>query len=179
MIFPFLNKSAVKNMIIFIFCILINIQIKGQTHDNPLDKLAFFLGTWEHFNTTDSISHHYEKVLNGHFIKMKTEARFFPIDGEASQHQDEGFFSWDKVRNALVFRQFHSEGFINTYVLNSKTSTDKFYVFESEQVENGFGLIAKLTIELLSPNEYKMILHLGKRKDELEACQWINAKRKL
>ena len=50
-------------------------------------------------------------------------------------HEDEGFISFDRARRALVFRQFHTEGFVNHYVetVDSVTTT---IVFTSEAIEN-------------------------------------------
>src|SRR5690349_4029608 len=49
-------------------------------------------------------------------------------------HEDWGFVSYDSVRKALVLRQFHIEGFINQFVVQSESRNE--IVFVSEAIEN-------------------------------------------
>ncbi|NNF34817.1 MAG: hypothetical protein HKN68_11940 [Saprospiraceae bacterium] len=151
--------------------------MKCQGKLDLMDRFSYFLGQWEHNSTSDTISHTYKKVLSDQFIKMNTSAFFYGDDDGINTHTDEGYISYDQDRRKYVFRQFHSEGFINTYVLDEDKSTPVFYVWNSEHVENGFGLKAMLTIEIKNDDEYSMILHLGKEGESITACQWINAKR--
>jgi len=46
-----------------------------------------------------------------------------PKNPKGEVHQDAGFFSYDKTRKRLVLRQFHSEGFVNQYVLDRRLLT--------------------------------------------------------
>lgn len=164
--------------IVFFMALIVSSPIKSQDNADPLDRFTHLIGVWEHHSPSDTIMHVYKKVLGGKFIKMNTTAFFYGDDGEITTHSDEGYVSYDQDRKKYVFRQFHSEGFINTYVLDEDKSTPEFYVWVSEHVENGFGLKAMLTVEFKNHDEYSMILHLGKEVENLTACQWINAKRK-
>jgi hypothetical protein len=48
-------------------------------------------------------------------------------------HEDRGFISYDAGRKVFVFRQFHREGFVNTY---AAPPDGRPLVFTSEAIEN-------------------------------------------
>ena len=53
-----------------------------------------------------------------------------------------------------MLRQFHVEGFVNTYRLLPRSATDKRLVFESDQIENlTADWKARETYELISQDE--------------------------
>jgi hypothetical protein len=54
--------------------------------------------------------------------------------GEVHEHWS--LFSYDKARKAVMLRQFHQEGFVNTYRLMERRDDGKVLVFETEQIEN-------------------------------------------
>ena len=61
---------------------------------------------------------------------------------------------YDKARKKFVFRQFHQEGFANTYV-QDETSEAKKLVFISEAIENFRpGWRARETYLILNENEF-------------------------
>ena len=51
-------------------------------------------------------------------------------------HEDFGVISYDKSRKIFVFRQFHIEGFVNQYILESISPDGKTIVFITETIEN-------------------------------------------
>ena len=51
-------------------------------------------------------------------------------------HEDVGFISYDKAAQKLVLRQFHVEGFVNEYVLDSISSDGRTLVFVTRSIEN-------------------------------------------
>ena len=62
--------------------------------------------------------------------------------------------SYDTARKLFVFRQFHTEGFVNTYVQQPSTD-DKAFVFVSEDIENiPAGYRARETYTILSRDEF-------------------------
>lgn len=76
-------------------------------------------------------------------------------------HEDEGFFSFDRGRKRIVFRQFHVEGFVNQYVEDEGTSSDR-WVFTSEAIENiPPGWRARETYIVHGPNELEEIFELA------------------
>jgi len=69
-------------------------------------------------------------------------------------HNDMGIISYDKGRKKFVFRQFHVEGFVNTYV-QEESSDPKKMVFVSEAIENiSPGWRARETYFFLNENEF-------------------------
>jgi hypothetical protein len=54
---------------------------------------------------------------------------------KGEQHEHRGLFSFDRARKLLMLRQFHIEGFVNTYRLASEPGA-AILVFESEDFEN-------------------------------------------
>jgi hypothetical protein len=76
-------------------------------------------------------------------------------------HQDEGIFSFDRARKRLVFRQFHTEGFVNQYVEDSG-SASKAIVFTSEAIENiPAGFRARATYTVLGPDAFEEVFELA------------------
>ena len=62
--------------------------------------------------------------------------------------------SYDSVRNRFVFRQFHTEGFVNTYV-QEPTDAENTIVFVSEGIENiPAGWRARETYTISNDNEF-------------------------
>ena len=102
-----------------------------------------------------------------------------PKEGEekGEVHEDWGFFSYDSDREKIVFRQFLSEGFVNTYVLEPIEPGGKKLIFNSESTEGAGGMRARLTIELLNENEYRMSLDLASPGKDFFNCQTISMSR--
>jgi hypothetical protein len=73
---------------------------------------------------------------------------------KGEEHLDTAVFSFDRQRKQIVMRQFHVEGFINQYVLQSATSTT--FVFVSEAIENiPAGYRARETYRFISADEFE------------------------
>ena len=85
----------------------------------------FFTGAW----TGDSegqpgkgkYDRTYEFVMNNKFIEVKNKSTYPPSqnDPKGDVHEDHGFIRYDKVRKTFVLRQFHIEGFVNQYKIES------------------------------------------------------------
>jgi hypothetical protein len=80
----------------------------------------------------------YQFVLNGKFIEVRNKSIYPPSKENLKGyvHEDHGFISYDKARKTFVLRQFHSEGFVNEYVLESISPDGKTIVFVTESIEN-------------------------------------------
>lgn len=77
-------------------------------------------------------------------------------------HEDWEFFSLDQIRKTFVLRQFHVEGFVNQYVLESLSEDGKSFVFVSEHIENiPRGFKARLTFKILSEDEFQQTFDLA------------------
>ena len=77
-------------------------------------------------------------------------------------HEDIAYISYDKTRKIFVLRQFHIEGFVNQYKLDSLSADSKTIVFISENIENiPTGWRAKETYQLTSDTEFIEIFELA------------------
>jgi hypothetical protein len=80
----------------------------------------------------------YQFVLNNKFIELRNKS-VYPATKEKPKgyvHEDYGYISYDKARKKFVFRQFHAEGFVNQYVLESISPDGKTIAFVTESIEN-------------------------------------------
>ena len=81
-------------------------------------------------------------------------------DPKGETHEDVGYISYDRTRKAFVFRQFHVEGFVNTYV--ATPSTGSALAFTSEAIENiPAGFRARETYRPVSDGEWLEIFELA------------------
>jgi hypothetical protein len=108
---------------------------------DPWKPLERFVGAWQGTATGQAgegtVVRTYTKVMGGRFIQEVNTSTYPPQEknkkGEVHEHS--GMFSYDKQRKALMLRQFHIEGFVNTYKQVSEAGAVKL-VFESENFEN-------------------------------------------
>ena len=85
-----------------------------------------------------------------------------PANPKGEVHDHWSFLSYDKVRQSIVLRQFHVEGFVITYRLTSQDGADKRLVFESEHIENLRGeWKARESYEQLSADEFTETFELA------------------
>ena len=80
----------------------------------------------------------YQFVLNNKFIELRNKS-VYPASKERPKgyvHEDHGYISYDKSRKKFIFRQFHAEGFVNQYVLESISADGKTITFVTESIEN-------------------------------------------
>ena len=81
------------------------------------------------------------------------------------------------ARKLFVFRQFHTEGFVNTYV-PAADSDDKTLVFVSEAIENiPAGYCARETYTILSPDEFTECFEIAEPGKDFELYSEARLKR--
>jgi hypothetical protein len=124
----------------------------------PLQR---FIGEWTGTASGESgdgtVARTYRLVMNGRFIHETSVSRYPPQDknkaGEVHEHW--GVFSYDKARRLIVLRQFHVEGFVNTYRQAADPLRVAALAFESESFENfSNSWKARETYEFLSDDEF-------------------------
>lgn len=132
---------------------------QAETELDVWEPIQFLVGKWEGKGDGKSgistVWKEWHFVLNRNFLHMRTKAIFDPQEknprGEI--HEDQGYFSYDKARQKIVFRQFHVEGFVIQYVLESISDEGKSLTFVSEKIENGpAGLQAKIVYKIMDAN---------------------------
>lgn len=149
-----------KIIALLIFCPLVsNAQLSKQ--DSLWLPFKFFVGKWvgdsEGQPGKGKYERSYEVIFNKKFIEVKNKSTYPPSSnnpkGEA--HEDRGFISYDKGRKTFVLRQFHIEGFVNQFKIESFSPDGKTIVFMSESIENiPAGFRAKETYQIVSENEF-------------------------
>ena len=136
-------------------------------------------GSGPGFGGESRVRHTYEFVLQDRFIHSTTRSKFQPKeDGTPGEiHEDQGFFSFDSDRGKIVFRQFLSEGFVNTYVLEDPEPGAGVLVFTSESTEGAGGMAARLTFTLDGNDAYRLVLELASPGKDFSECQALDMER--
>lgn len=113
----------------------------------------------------------YVSVLNKKFIEVRNKSTYPPSkeNPKGEVHEDHGFISYDKGRKTFVLRQFHIEGFVNQYKIESISPDRKTIVFISESIENiPSGFRAKETYQFVNENEFTETFELAEPGKEFE-----------
>jgi hypothetical protein len=101
-----------------------------------------FIGSWsgtgDGHDGTGTYERSYQFVLNKKYIEVRNKTTYASTkeNPKGYVHEDVGYISYDKARKTFIFRQFHGEGFVNQYVLDSLSADKKTMVFVSEAIEN-------------------------------------------
>lgn len=172
-----------KKILLF-FLLTITLSLQGQ--ESRWESLNYFPGSWKGHETGKAGigegSRTYEFIMDGVYLFADNTSKFEPQEKnpEGELHKDWAFISYDKSRNLLALREFHSEGFVIQYILDSLESNEKKYVFISEAVKNAPpGMRAKVTIEIKSENEFLETFDLafpGKDYVEFLRNHWTRLK---
>jgi hypothetical protein len=132
-------------------------------HDtaDPWKPVAVLIGQWEGKASgqpgTGRAQREYKFILNEHFIHITNRSTYPPQqkNPKGETHEDIGFFSYDKRVRKLMLRQFHIEGFVNQFALQSIADDGRTLVFESIAIENiAPGWRARETYRVLSNDEF-------------------------
>ena len=121
----------------------------------------------------------YQLILDGRFIQETNTSTYAPREkskaGEVHHHMS--VFGYDETRNRLVFRQFHTEGFVNTYV-QEPGGDGGTLVFVTEAIENiPPGWRARETYTILNGNEFTERFDLAEPGREFELYSEAHFKR--
>jgi hypothetical protein len=149
-----------------------------QRQEEPQDvwkPFQFFVGQWEGTGEgkpgVSRGKQEFAFVLGGQYLQVRNESRFDPQEKnpKGEVHEDWGFFSYDRLRKAYVFRQFHVEGFVNQYVCSGPAGDGKTFVFLSEAIENlPPGFRARLTYRILDDNSFEQTFDLALAGQDME-----------
>jgi hypothetical protein len=147
--------------------------------------VRFFVGSWEGRGEgrpgVSKVEREYEFVLQDKFLEAKNKSVYEPQkdNPEGEIHEDWGFFSYDENTEKLVFRQFHAEGFVNHYVLDSLSADGKTLVFTTEAIENFWPKWrARETYRILNDNEFTETFELAPPDFDFELYMTNHFKRK-
>jgi hypothetical protein len=148
----------------------------GATED-PWSGVRRLLGVWEGtgsgFGTTAPVRHTWDFTLGGKFLRLET------VSGEPSAERgDVGYLGRNTDTGGLVFRQFFSEGFVNTYDVRVAAAPGDTIVFDHRETESAGGMGARLVLVFSGPDSYDMTLELAAPGEEFAACQTMTMERK-
>jgi hypothetical protein len=134
-------------------------------------------GRGEGFGQQSVVTHEWQFVMGGAFLRLETVSVAAGEDGPGEIHEDVGFMSWSGDDRVLRFRQFLSEGFVNTFQVETAADRDNTLVFEPEASEGAGGVLARMTFTFFGDDEYEAVLALGRRGGEFTSCQTMQMHR--
>jgi hypothetical protein len=156
----------------------------GEVEPVPSDPWApvrALEGTWkgqgEGFGQTSEVTHEWRFVMGGTFLRLETRSVARSETGDGEVHEDVGFVSWSSDDSVLRFRQFLSEGYVNTYRAEVAVDRERSLNFEPEASEGAGGMLARLTFTFLTDDSYEVVLALGRKGQEFKACQTMRMHR--
>lgn len=166
-----LGLRSRQALLIFVlgWALLIPSAAAGQQSDSnqksapsdPWKPLRPFVGNWEGESKgqpgVGKMERAYAFVLRDRFVQVSNKAVYPQQEKnpKGETHEDLGFFSYDRGLKKLVYRQFHVEGFVVQYTLESISEDGRSFVFTSTAIENiGPGWVARETYRLLSDDEF-------------------------
>jgi len=140
--------------------------------ENKLEKLNFLIGAWtgqgESFGQTAAVEHRFEYILQNKFIQSSTRSISRNADGEVTEiHEDLGIYSYDPDRDVVVLREFYTEGYVNTYLMEE---TETGFVFTTERTQGAGGLRARLSYIVISEDAFEETLDLASPGKDFSFC---------
>lgn len=141
--------------------------VAQQASPDNLAVLAPLIGKWtgtsEGQPGNGAVERDYERVLRSRFIRGRNRNTYPPQEKnpKGEIHEDEGLFSFDRARKRIVFRQFHGEGFVNTYVQDVEANPGTVS-FTTDSIENiPAGWRARETYLFHGPDEIEEVFELA------------------
>jgi hypothetical protein len=141
---------------------------ENNTEEDIWEQFRYFEGEWTGKETGKAGvgvgERTFEFIMNETYLYYKNVSRFEPQEKnpKGETHEDWTFFSFDKNRRKYILREFHSEGFVNQYVLDHVSKDNHSFVYVSENIENGIpGLKTRVTYKILNSHKFKEIFELA------------------
>ena len=154
------------------------------TRSDNWRPLKSLVGIWEGTGNgqpgVSKIQREYRLVLNEKFIQVQNKSTYDPQpkNPKGEVHEDWGMISFDKGRKRFVLRQFHVEGFVNQFVMNS-SDEGKTIVFTSESIENiPSGFRARETYKIVGADEFIEIFEIAEPGKDFEVYSENHFRRK-
>ncbi len=161
------------------------VAVSAAAEPDPWSAVRFLLGTWEGQASGQPgkgvSTREYRWDLNGKFIAVSNKSTYEPkAPGEKPEvHEDFGMFSYDRALKKVVLRQFHVEGFVNEYTLDSVSQDGGSLEFVSVRIENiQPGWRAREVYQRISPDEFVETFSLASPGKDFEVYSTTRLKRK-
>ncbi len=151
---------------------------KAMPEADPWQPFRLLEGTW--IGAIDGIlgqgegRRRYEFILDGRYLVSRHASVRLPQEKspEGDYHRDLAVFSYDRGRGSIVQREFMVEG----YVVRSECQVEpKRFVCTSEDVENGSGIRARLSVEIADRYRFQEVYELafpGREMKVYFTIQW-------
>jgi hypothetical protein len=160
-------KTTMLRFLFFPLCCGLLFGLAGADSPKPAEKtdpwkpLRALLGKWEGDVKgepgTGKAEREYVFVMNDRFIHVRNRSIYPPQEKnpKGETHEDVGFLSYDKAAKKLILRQFHIEGFVNQFALESLSDDGRTIVFVSTSIENiAPGWRVRETYRILNDSEF-------------------------
>ncbi len=174
-------------MKVFLLAVVILITagaVKAQTKPDVWEPFRSFVGDWKGSGGgepgTGEYTRSYRFVLNGKFLEVRNKSVYpkQPKNPNGETHEDVGYISYDRSRKVFVLRQFHTEGFVNQYRLESISADGKTIVFVSESIENlPAGFRARESYKVAGANEFTETFEIAEPNKEFSGYSMVTLKR--
>ncbi len=165
-------RQSFARLIVLAVCIGSSAAGAQQPTTSPLAPLSFLVGRWtgesEGQPGAGHVVREYAPMLDGRFLRVDNESTYPPQskNPKGEVHHDTGMFSFDDTRKTLVFRQFHSEGFVTTY---RGSVSPQGAVFTSEAIENiPAGFRARESYTRIDANTFEEVFELAEPGKDFE-----------
>ena len=151
--------------------------------EDPWRALRVFEGKWEGPTAgkpgEGTTTREYRFELNNHFLSQRDKSVYQPREAGAQPlvHEDFGVFSYDGDRKKVVWIQFHSEGLVNEYELQSVGADGKSLEFVTTRIENLPGFRAKKLYRILSADQIEETFLLASPGKDFEVYTVAHLKR--
>jgi len=170
--------------LILLFPIVLNAQLSKR--DSTWLPLDFFIGTWTGEGKGEPGAGKYERsyqwTLDKKFIEVHNKSVYPSSEKNKNKgevHRDIGYISYDGINKIFKLRQFHTEGFVNQYRLDSISADKKLIVFISEVIENiPPGFKARESYTLISQDEFIERFEIAEPGKDFELYTEVRLKRK-
>jgi hypothetical protein len=154
-----------------------------QAAQDNLAAIAPLLGKWTGESDgqpgNGTTEREYERMLGTRFMRARNRTTYPPQEKnpKGERHEDEGVFSFDRARKRIVLRQFHVEGFVNTYVqdLDAKPGTVSFTTEGIENIPAGWR--ARETYIFHGPDEVEEVFELAEAGKPFNVYSRVRLKR--
>lgn len=144
-----------------------------------------FIGEWEGESRGDPgvgvSTRTYAFALGNRFIRVSNTSVYPPQEKnpKGETHEDAGFVSFDRGAKKFVFRQFHTEGFVNHYVQESVSEDGRTLVFVTTAIENiPPGWRGRETYRVLGDDEFTETFELAEPGKDFAVYSEARFKRK-
>jgi hypothetical protein len=160
------------------------ISVSAQNKPDIWKPLQSFIGDWKGTGGGEPGTGEYERsykfIFDGKFIEIRNRSTYpkQAKNPKGEVHEDVGYISYDKARKLFILRQFHKEGFVNQFKLESISADGKTLVFISESIENiPAGYRAKETYQIAGDNEFTETFEIAEPAKEFQIYTKTTLKR--